>query len=77
MNYTVFLAEEVWTFLERNELDSREWAGNFRNLPEVGDFTEISPIDGRALDIKIISEYAITYFIDHAVKEIKVVDRAC
>lgn len=74
MNYRVFLAEEVWTFIDQQELDVKEWIHHFRNLPETGDFTELSPIDGRALDIKIISDYAITYFVDHAVKEIKVVD---
>jgi hypothetical protein len=38
-----------------------------------GDFTE-RDASGRELDVKIVGRYAVTYWTDHAVKEIKVVD---
>ena len=70
--YRIFLSEESWQFLEREEVDRSTFSGVLRSLSEDGDFQETNPVDGRILTIKIVGDYAITYFFDHAVKEIKV-----
>jgi hypothetical protein len=36
------------------------------------DYTEPDP-SGRTLEVKIIGRHAITYWLDHAVKEVKIV----
>jgi hypothetical protein len=42
------------------------------NRPELsGDYQEQDDV-GRSVQIKIIADYALTYFADHAVKEVKV-----
>ncbi len=40
---------------------------------QVGDYTERDESD-RQIEIKVIGQYAITFWSDHAVKEVKVVD---
>ena len=40
---------------------------------QVGDYTERDESD-RQIEIKVIGQYAITFWADHAVKEIKVAD---
>ena len=45
----------------------------FDNPFEAGDFSESDEI-GRQIYCKIIKDYAITYYPDHAVKEIKVIE---
>ncbi len=53
--------ERILTFLE-----------SLANRPEFpGDYTE-RDVDGRSIQIKIIGDYALTYWTDHAVKEVKV-----
>ncbi len=74
MDYQIFLAEDVWKFIDQNGIDRKNVSSVLRNLPEVGDFSELNPLDGRQLEIKVVSDYAITYFFGHAVKEIKIVD---
>ncbi len=39
----------------------------------VGDFKDSDDI-GRPLEVKLVGSYAITYWADHAVKEIKIVN---
>jgi len=66
--YRIFLSEESWQFLEREEVDRSTFAGVLRSLT----FQEANPVDGRMLTLQIVGDYAITHFFDHAVKEIKV-----
>ena len=40
---------------------------------QVGDYTERDESD-RQIEIKVIGQYAITFWADHAVKEIKIAD---
>lgn len=40
---------------------------------QVGDYTERDE-SNRQIEIKVIGQYAITFWSDHAVKEVKVVD---
>ena len=40
---------------------------------QLGDYTERDESD-RQIEIKVIGQYAITFWADHAVKEIKVAD---
>ena len=53
--------DRILSFLER-----------LAKQPELsGDYSEFDNA-GRSVQIKIIEEYALTYFADHAVKEVKV-----
>ena len=74
MKYRIFLSEEVWRFLDREEIDRVESATLLSRLDEGGDFQELNPFDQRHLSIKILGKYAITYYLDHAVSEIKILD---
>lgn len=40
---------------------------------QVGDYTEKDKSD-RQIEIKVIGQYAITYWADHPVREVKVTD---
>jgi mRNA-degrading endonuclease RelE of RelBE toxin-antitoxin system len=53
--------ERILSFLE-----------SLANHPKIyGDYTELDEA-GRSVQIKIIGDFALTYWADHAVKEIKV-----
>ena len=61
-------------FLERDEVERDGFAGILRSLREERDFQEPNPEDGRLLSIKVAGDYAMTYFFDHAAKEVKVLN---
>ena len=76
-SYKVFLLEEVF-----QALDSLDYAGRIRvldfctrlgNQPTLsGDFRERGA-DSRTHEVKIIGAYAVAWWVDDAVKEVKVV----
>ena len=53
--------ESILSFLESLALNPQRW-GDYEDRDEVG----------RPVQIKIIGDYALTFWADHAVKEIKV-----
>ena len=56
--------------LERHRILS--FLESLANDPErVGDYTERDDA-GRSVQIKIVGDYALTYWVDHALKEVKV-----
>jgi mRNA-degrading endonuclease RelE of RelBE toxin-antitoxin system len=78
MTYRVFLAREVVETLRKLPLRQRQELTKFivslEDSPfQQGDYTERDDVD-RRIEISILSRYALCYWADHAVKEVKVVD---
>ncbi len=76
--YAVFLRTEAIQMLRSAQATARKRISNFIDAlatapSSVGDYT-ISDPSGRILEIKIIGSYAITFWADHAVREIKITD---
>ena len=74
--YKVLVSIEVLQ-LERPARGERELILSFverlaENPGAVGDYEERDDV-GRPVQIKIIGDYALTYWADHGVKEVKVV----
>ena len=75
--YAVFVHEDVLTLLMR----ARGRCALILNFIEqiaadpylAGDFKDSDDI-GRPLEVKLVGSYAITYWADHAVKEIKIIN---
>ncbi len=73
--YAVFISEQAIASAPRSG-SAREQVMRFvRSLAEnpnaVGDFKEADNA-GRVVQVKIIGRYAVTYWTDHAVAEVKV-----
>jgi hypothetical protein len=78
MEYEVYLRTEAFEFLRHRHPDERNRL--LRLLHELGqdpyrrgDFAEREQ-SGRDIEVLIFRRYAISYWADHAVKELKVID---
>jgi len=78
MEYEVYLRTEAFEFLRQRHTDERNRL--LRLLHELGqdpyrkgDFFE-RDLSGREIQVLIFQRYAISYWADHAVKELKVID---
>ena len=75
--YAVYAHERVFEFLlnaGRQKQLVLAFLRRLSNDPYVeGDFKDIDEI-GRPLEVKLVGPYAITYWADHAGKEIKVIN---
>jgi hypothetical protein len=76
--YRVFIAAEVVSGLRSQHATSRQVLTRFfdelaANPFYPGDFIEYDQF-GRSIQVAIIGRFAICYWADHAVKEVKVVD---
>lgn len=77
-SYEIFIKRSVHENLERLKGSKKQAIEKFINYLsdnpfEVGDFSESDEIS-RQIYCKIIKDYVITYYPDHAVKEIKVIE---
>jgi hypothetical protein len=78
MEYDLYLRREVFEFLRHLRAAQRErlWSALTelgKNPYRHGDFIEIDP-SGREVQGLILRQFAIFYWADHAVKEVKVVE---
>ena len=78
MEYEVYLRTEVFEFLRHRRIDERNrLLGLLHELGgdpyRRGDFAE-RDLSGRDVQVLIFQRYAISYWADHAVKELKVID---
>jgi hypothetical protein len=78
MEYEVYLRTEAFEFLRHRHTDERNRL--LRLLSELGadpyrrgDFTE-RDLNGRDIQVLVFQRYAISYWADHAVKELKMID---
>ena len=77
-SYDIFMKRPVHESLKRLKGSKKRAIEKFidylsDNPFEIGDFSESDDI-GRQIYCKVIKNYAITYYPDHAVKEIKVIE---
>lgn len=74
-SYKVLVTIEALQFERPNQADRHHilsFLESLANHPErAGDYSEKDDA-GRLVQIKIIGDYALTYWADHAVKEVKV-----
>lgn len=74
---TVFVHEDVLSFLLQADGRGESILKFIRRIAEdpylPGDFKDSDEI-GRPLEVKLVGQYAVTYWADHAVKEIKVIN---
>jgi hypothetical protein len=78
MEYEVYLRREVLEFLRQRRPDERDQLltllrGLGRDPYRQGDFTERDR-SGRNIEVLVFRRFAILYWADHAVKEMKVTD---
>lgn len=76
-SYKVFLLEEVFQALDSLDYGARirvlDFCTRLGNQPALpGDFRERGA-DSRTHEVKIVGPYAITCWVDEAVKEVKVI----
>ena len=76
--YSIYLRLEATEALKNTRGKQRSeiitFIDSLTDNPDVeGDYSEHDHSD-RMIEIKIIGQYAVTYWADHAVKEMKVVD---
>jgi mRNA-degrading endonuclease RelE of RelBE toxin-antitoxin system len=75
--YTVFIHEEILVSAPKSGAQRRLVMDCIRRLGDDpfrnADYTETDEA-GRELAVKIAGHFAITYYVDHAVKEVKVID---
>jgi len=76
--YRVFLAREVVESLRRLPIRQRaeltRFMASLEGSPfQRGDYTERDDVD-RPIEVRIIGRYALCYWADHAVREVKVLD---
>lgn len=77
MNYNLFLIDEVSLFLNKTGRYKSKILAFFRELkdnPFLESHLQETDTFGTIFDIYIIGKFAIYYFVDHANKEIKVLD---
>ncbi len=77
-DYNLFLRAEAIAALKETKGLQRRQLVTFIDLlgtnPNIaGDYTEADDT-GRSIEIKVTGQFAITFWTDHAAKEIKVVD---
>lgn len=77
-NYNLFLRAEAIQALKATRGLQRRQISTFIdqlgiNPNTTGDYTEVDDTE-RLIEIKVIGQFAITFWTDHAAKEIKVVD---
>ncbi len=78
MNYKVFLRLEAMEMLRKIRGVQKTRISRFIDALTVnpflaGDFSENDDAQ-RQIEIKVIGRYAITYWADHAVSEVKIID---
>ena len=78
MEYEVYLRREVFEFLRRCRRDEREplltlLGALGRDPYRQGDFTERDR-SGRDIEVLVFHRFAILYWADHAVKELKITE---
>ena len=78
MDYEVYLRTEAFEFLRHRHSDEcnrllKLFHQLSRDPYRQGDFSE-RDLSGREVQILIFQRYAIAYWADHAVKELKVID---
>jgi hypothetical protein len=78
MEYDLYLREEAFEFLRGQPQAGREKVlGFLRGLRKdplrKGDYTEHDKV-GRDIEVVVVGHYAILFWADHPVKEIKVVE---
>jgi hypothetical protein len=78
MDYEVYLRTEAFEFLRHRHIDARNRLLRLfhelgRDPYRRGDFSE-RDLSGRDIQVLILQRYAILYWADHAVKELKVID---
>lgn len=75
--YAVFVHEDVLDFIILARGRGDQVLSFIRRVAAdpylIGDFKD-SDDTGRPLEVKLIGQYAITYWADHAVREIKVIN---
>ncbi len=75
MRYDVFIHDSLVPLAPKSGIERRLLMELIRSLGEHpftrGDFTELDP-DGRGREVKIVGRYAVSWWADHAAKEIKV-----
>jgi mRNA-degrading endonuclease RelE of RelBE toxin-antitoxin system len=76
--YEVFLRSEAIHSLRSIPVSTRKRISTFidtlsGNPAVLGDY-QMTDHTGRIIEIKILGSYAITFWIDHAAREIKVID---
>lgn len=78
MEYDVYLRDEAFEFLRGQPPAGREKLLAFLrglrvNPLRKGDYTEHDEI-GREIEVSVIGHYAVLFWADHPVKEIKIVE---
>ncbi len=78
MDYEVYLRREVFEFLRQCLVADRERLLTLlqslgRDPYRRGDFTEQDRA-GRGIEVLVFRRYAVLYWADHAVKELKVIE---
>ena len=75
--YDVFLHEKLLECSPRSGPQRQRIMSFVRSLAEdpfqAGDYQDTDP-EGNPVEIKIIGKYAVTYHVDHPVKEVKIVN---
>jgi hypothetical protein len=73
--YAIYINEAALTFAPRSSLQREKVMQYVRSLADnpnaPGDFSEKDSA-GRTVQVKIIGRYAVTYWVDHAVAEVKI-----
>jgi hypothetical protein len=78
MDYEVYVRTEAFEFLRHRHTDARNRLLRLfhelgRDPYRRGDFSE-RDLSGQDIQVLIFRRYAIAYWADHAVKEVKVID---
>ena len=75
MRYAVFIHDSLVPLAPKSAIERRRLMELIRLLGDHpftrGDFREADP-DGRNREVKIVGRYSVSWWADHAVKEIKV-----
>jgi len=77
MNYNLFLIDEVSFSINKTGRYRNKiyvFLRELKNNPFLESHTQERDTHGNIFDIFIVGKYAIYYFVDHAAKEIKVLD---
>lgn len=77
MNYNLFLIDEVSLSISKKSKYNRKILAFFRELkdnPFLESHLQETDSFGTVFDIYIVGKFAVYYFVDHANKEIKILD---
>lgn len=76
--YEIFLRSEAVDSLRAIRPTTRKLVAAYLDSLASNPFSEgdyaVKDSSGREIQIKVIGEYAVTFWTDHAVKEIKIID---